>query len=62
MSDVIDLIRRDYRARLKAQGIPPDPARRTPEQATVAALEFWAAQSQVTLDAGSLAQASAEGS
>jgi hypothetical protein len=60
MSTAIDLIRHDYRRRLKAQGIPPDPARRTPEQEAVAGAEFWAAQSVVALDAATLTRAAVE--
>jgi hypothetical protein len=56
-----DLIRHDYRTRLKDRGIPTSPDRRTPEQEAAAALEFWAAQSQVVLDAGSLDRSALEG-
>jgi hypothetical protein len=60
MPTALDLIAYDYHRRLKAAGIPPGPAGRTPEQQQAAALEFWAAKSQVTLDAGSLDQSAVE--
>jgi hypothetical protein len=61
MPTAIDIIAHDYQQRLKAAGIPPSPAGRTPEQQQVAALEFWAAKSQVVLDAGSLDQSAVGG-
>jgi hypothetical protein len=60
MTDVISLVAREYRRRLAAAGIPRRPDRRTPEQETTAALEFWAARSEVLLDAGSLDRSEVE--
>lgn len=55
-----EIIRADYLIRLGRKGIPYDPAKRTAQQSQTAALEFWAAQNQVAMDAVTLTQAAAE--
>jgi hypothetical protein len=57
----IDLMRSAYRDRLKAAGIPRDPARRDADQAAHADLLFWAAKSEATLDVGSIDRTELEG-
>jgi hypothetical protein len=52
------LVLHDYRQRLSADDIPPDPAQRTPDQQRTARLEAWAAKlpfeavTTINLDAG----------
>lgn len=61
MDSVPQLLAHRYRSRLRAAGIPSQPDDRTPDQQDLARWEFWAAQTEVLLDAGSLAQAAVEG-
>lgn len=56
----LDLMRLDYRQRLHAAAVPVDPAKRTPEQTTLAASLFWGAATvaQLSID---VTQAALEG-
>jgi hypothetical protein len=54
--DILPLLQADYQGRLEQDGIPLDPAHRTPAQAHTAALQFWAVKNQAAIQATTITQ------
>jgi hypothetical protein len=54
--DVLPVMQFDFQARLRAAGIPLDPAHRTPAQEHTAAMEFWAVRNGAALQATTITQ------
>ncbi len=60
VADYLKTLQHNYLHRLRADGIPLEPEKRTADEQTTATLEFWAAQSEALLDLGTTTQDDAE--
>jgi hypothetical protein len=58
--DAERLLRSAYRDKLADADVPLRPDRRTPDEEQAAGLLFWAAQTEIALDAATLTRAAVE--